>query len=85
MNAQQRRKAYRKIDQMVGKTVQYALPSGLTNTGTVVGRTDRVFNLSSTCDQSPFNGYRPSVHRVRVKLCSGAHQSPRLSVVEVLA
>ena len=79
MNAQQRRKAYRKIDRMVGKEVFLLTPTGRKELVTVVGRTTRVWYLSSTSDQSTFDGGRASVHRAIVKLQSGATQSPRIS------
>jgi len=84
MNAQQRRKAYRSIKRMVGKLVNYRVGS-ITHTGLVVGLTDRVYNLASTSDFCMFDGSRPSVHRVRVKLPSGSHQSPRLSKLTPVA
>ncbi len=79
MNAQQRRKAYRKIDRMKGKHVLMAHPKLGTASAIVQDRTDRVYNLSSTSDQSMFDSRRPSVHRVKVKTESGAIFSPRIS------
>jgi len=63
---------------MIGKKVSYLAGTQI-NTGTVVGLTDKVRNLASTSDFCMFDGARPSVHRLRVKLPSGSHQSPRLS------
>lgn len=80
MNASQRRKAYRSIDLMVGKNVTWTRPSGSVSSGVVLGRTRSVHYLSSTSDDYTFNGFRPSVHRVSVRLdTSGSNVSPRIS------
>lgn len=79
MNANQRRKAYRKIKSMIGAKVSYNRGDGIVNTGVIVGLTHRVYQLASTSDSSMFDGTRPSVHRARVELPSGSYQSPRLS------
>ena len=80
MNAQQRRKAYRNIDRMVGKTVY--MPERKNDPrplkATVTGRTRKAQELGS------YRGFstRPSVHRVQVRTESGAIFNPRISLLE---
>lgn len=80
MNAKQRRTRYRKIIGMIGKPVVYFKPRGIL-TGVVLGLSRPVEHLSSNSDDSNFDGSRPSVHRVRILLDSGAQISPRISRV----
>lgn len=65
MNAAQRRKAYRKIDRMAGKTFAHIKNSGEKVLVSVLGRTGPVHLMASNSDDSTFEGVRPSVHRAR--------------------
>lgn len=82
MNAHQRRKAYRKIDRMVGKTFNYTKNRFEAVPVVVLGRTRPVHLMSSNSDYSMFDGARPSVHRAmcrRVGRNDDSSLSPRLS------
>lgn len=82
MNAQQRRKAYRKIDRMIGKTLNFISNRGHAVKVTVIGRTVPVCELASCAYDYNFDGERASVHRVRCRRndrSDGWTFSPRLS------
>lgn len=85
MNAAQRRTAYRKIEALAGKAIEFTLKNGAVRKGVILGLTKPTIELPSkhgglTC----FNGNRPSVHRIRVRLESKATMSPLLSRIKLV-
>jgi hypothetical protein len=85
MNAQQRRKAYRSIDRMVGKVFNHMKNNGDLISVTVLGLTQPVHLMASNSDWSTFDGARPSVHRIRCvrNKPDGSTFSPRLSTLRI--
>jgi hypothetical protein len=83
MNAQQRRKAYRKIDRLAGTRAIYVGKAGRRFAVTILGRTEPVSQMASSAWLGyTFDGGRASVHRVRCRrdgADAGASFAPRLS------
>jgi hypothetical protein len=89
MNAQQRRKAYRAIDALIGKRAMFLGKDGRQFPVTVIARAEPPSqSASSAWGGYNFDGSRPSVHRVRCRADhhhSGASFSPRLSLLRFAA
>ena len=89
MNAQQRRKAYRAIDALIGKRAIFIGKDGRRFPVTVIDRADPpAETASSAWEGYNFDGSRPSVHRVKCRADhhhSGASISPRLSLLRFAA
>lgn len=84
MNAAQRRTAYRKIKALAGKAIEFTLKNGAVRKGVILGLTKPVLELGSCSAAYLFDGNRPSVHRIRVRLESKATMSPLLSRIKLV-